>query len=259
MPEDMFVRVSRGLTYVGIAFILNLHFKVTKGLNLSDSIFIVAVGLLLLSRRPPKPAPRTPAWYIGAFLFVLAGVVGSTQADHRASSILIVVNSIYVFFVLQYLLRQVLDTRVRMQHAMLAYIVGASVSAFVCILQVSLHVLTFTSGTGTISGGNHRAIGLSGQPDFASLSCALGIVFALSLLVQFGWRRHRYLLVCLVVLVVADLLTGSVGGMAATVVGCLVLFIAQGFSLRTVITVLGCFALVYLLIFSVIDPHELET
>jgi hypothetical protein len=253
--EDIFVRASRAIAYVGVAFVLLLHFKITKGLNLSDGIFAIAAILLLLSRRPPKPAPRTPAWYVGAFLFVLAWVAASINSDYKALSLLVVFNAIYVFFVLQYLLRQLLDTRERIQHAMVAYIVGATVSAFVCILQVGLHILTFApSGPGAISGGDTRAIGLSGQPDFAGVSFALGIVFSLGLLVERGWHRKRWLVACIVVMVVADLLTGSVGGFATTLVGCFALFIVQGFNLRTVFAVLLSFAFVYVLVFSVIDP-----
>ncbi len=251
--EDAFVRVSRGLVYVGIFFLPLLHFKLTHGLNLSDAVFAAATVLLLLSRRPPKQAPRTPAWYVGAFIFVLAGVVATVNADAKAQSLIVVGNAVYVFFVLQYLLRQLLDTPERMQRAMAAFVLATSVSALVAIFQVEFHAFIFTSSPSGAIGGNLRAIGLSTQPNYAGVSFALGIVFALGLVVDLGLRRHRYLGACIAVLAAALLLSGSVGGMASAAVGCFVLFISRGFKLRTVVTVLLSFAVVYVLIFGVID------
>lgn len=255
-PEDIFVRVARLLVYVGCAFVMLLHFKFVKSLNYSDAFFTSAFVLLIFSRRPPDPAPRTPAWYVGAFLFLLAGTVSSLQADHKAASLLIVANATYVFFILQYVLRQLLNTRERIRNALYAFLIGTSVSALVCIMQITFHIFTFVpNGTATI-GGNYRGIGLAGQPDFAAVSFVLGIVVSLGMLVELGWRRHRLLYCALAVFVVALLLTGSVGGMATAVVASITLFIAQGVKLKTIVTVLVAFGLVYLLLFSVIDPHS---
>src|SRR6185312_441926 len=138
--EDLFVFVSRGLVYVGMFFLTLLKFKVTQGLNLSDAIFVVAAILLLLSQRPPPRAPATPAWYIGAFVFLLAGVVASTQADSLGGSLLVVMNAIYLFFVLQYLLRQQLNNTLRMQRAIGAFVIGTTISALVAILQLDFHI-----------------------------------------------------------------------------------------------------------------------
>ncbi|HSZ38132.1 MAG TPA: O-antigen ligase family protein [Acidimicrobiales bacterium] len=255
--EDLFVFISRGLLYVGMFFLPLLRFKATKGLNVSDAIFLLGFVFLVLARKPPPRAPRTPAWFVGAFIFLLAGMLASTQADAVPQSVVVVFNAVYVFFILQYLLRQQLGTTLHLQRAIGFFIAGVSLSGFVAILQVTLHVFlpkagSIAAGSGTI-GGNARAVGLSNQPNLAGICFALGIILGVGLLLQIGWRRHWYLSCCVFVTVAALLLAASVSGMAAVIVGLLVLFIARGVPLKTVVSVVLALAAVYLLVFGVID------
>lgn len=253
--EDLFVLLSRGLTYVGLFFLPLLRFHLTQGLNVSDFLLTIAAILLLTSRRPPKPAPRTPAWYVGAFLFVICGLIASGQdPTSKAASLLVVGNSVYVFFVMQYLLRQHLDTELRIQRAMGAVVFGATVSAFVSILQTTLHVfLPAQVASTSISGGNSRAIGLSTQPNLAAVSFDLALIFAVGLIMELGFRKHKYLGGCVLVLIAALLLSGSVGGVGSAIVGLLLLFILRGVNLRAVFTVVLAVAVVYVLVFAVFD------
>ena len=101
---------SRRLIYVGLVFLPCCSYRVGKAFDLSDLFFLVAAVLLILSRRPPKKAPPAPAWYFGSFVWILAGVVASSQAVSKTASLQVVVNAIFVFFVLQWMLRQLLDT-----------------------------------------------------------------------------------------------------------------------------------------------------
>ncbi len=122
-------------------FLPLLHFKATKGLNVSDAIFLTGFIFLTLSRRPPPRAPKTPAWYVGAFIWLLAAVLASTQADAVAQSVIVVFNGVYVFFILQYLLRQQLFTTLYLQRAMGFFVFGTALSAFVAICQTTLRHL----------------------------------------------------------------------------------------------------------------------
>jgi O-antigen ligase len=111
-----------------------------------------------------------------------------------------------------------------------------------------------TSGGSSASiGGNSRAIGLSNQPNLAGIAFSLGMIFAIGLLLELGFRRHWYLGVCVALLASALFLSGSVSGMACTIAGILVLFIARGVPLKTVLMVVLSFAVVYVLVFGVID------
>src|SRR6202012_3393029 len=146
---------------------------------------------------PPRQAPPAPAWYFGSFVFVLAGVVASAQAVSKTESLQGVVNALFVFFVLQWMLRQLLDNSARVRAGMVAFIVGSSASAFVAFLQTEFHVLGY-SHQASLEGS--RAVGLSNQPNIAAVTFALGLVFAIGIVVDVGLRRYWYLGPCIVVL-----------------------------------------------------------
>jgi O-Antigen ligase len=246
--DDLFVAVARRLVYVGLVFLPLLRYRVGSAFDLSDLFFLLAAVFLLLSRRPPPKAPPTPAWYFGSFVWILAGVVASTQAVSRTASLQVVFNAIFVFFVLQWMLRQLLNSTARIQAGMIAFVLGSSASAFVAFLQTEFHVLGYSHLAG-LEGS--RATGLSDQPNIAAVAFALGLVFAIGLVVELGLRRSWYLGVCIAVLAGALIFSASVSGMSSTLVGCFVLFITRGFRLRTVLGVVAALAVVYVIAISV--------
>ena len=248
VKEDLFVVLSRRLVYVALVFLPLLRYRAGKALDVSDALFLVAAVFLILSRRPPRRAPPAPAWYFGSFVWVLAGVVASTQAVSKSASLQVVLNAVFVFFVVQWMLRQLLSTTERIQTAMSAFIVGSSVSAFVAFLQTEFHVL----GAGTQAGlEGSRAVGLSTQPNIAAVTFAMALVFAIGLVVELGLRRRWYLGVCIAVLAGALIFSASVSGMSSTLVGCFILFITRGFRLRTVLGVVAALVVVYAIAVSV--------
>jgi hypothetical protein len=246
--DDLFVVIARRLVYVGMVFLPLLKFRFGHAFDLSDGLFLIAAVFLMLSRRPPKKAPPVPGWYFGSFVFVLAGVVASSQAVSKSASLQVVVNAVFVFFVLQWMLRQLLDTTTRIQIAMGAFIVGTTASAFVAFLQTEFHVLGYGQ-VANLEGA--RAIGLSDQPNVAAVAFALAMVFAVGLALEHGLRRHWYLGVCIAILGSALIFSASVSGQSSTLVGCIVLFIARGVRLRTVLTVIAALAVVYVIAISV--------
>jgi hypothetical protein len=248
VKEDLFVVVARRFVAVGLFFLPLLHYRVGSAFDLSDLCFLVAGGFLILTRRPPVKAPPAPAWYFGSFVWILAGVVASAQAVSKTASLQVVVNAIFVFFVLQWMLRQLLDTTARIRAAMVAFIFGSTVSAFVAFLQIEFHVLGY-SHQASLEGS--RAVGLSNQPNIAAVTFALGLVFAIGLVVEVGLRKYWYLGVCMAVLAGALIFSASVSGMSSTLVGCCVLFITRGFRLRTILGVVAVLAVVYVIAISV--------
>ena len=240
--------VARRLVYVGLALLPLLHYRVGSAFDLSDLCFLVAAGFMILTRRPPRRAPPAPAWYFGSFVWILAGVVASAQAVSTTASLQVVVNAIFVFFVLQWMLRQLLDSTARIRAGMVAFVFGSSISAFVAFLQTEFHVLGY-SHQASLEGS--RAVGLSNQPNIAAVTFALGLVFAIGLVVEMGLRRYWYIGVCIAVLAGALIFSASVSGMSSTLVGCFVLFLTRGFRLRTVVGVLAALAIVYVVAISV--------
>lgn len=248
MKEDLFVVAARRFVAAGLVLLPLLHYRVGNSFDLSDLCFLVAACFLILSRRPPAKAPPAPAWYFGSFVWILAGVVASAQAVSKTASLQVVVNAIFVFFVLQWMLRQLLDSAARIRSAMVAFVLGSTASAFVAFLQTEFHVLGY-SHQASLEGS--RAVGLSNQPNIAAVTFALGLVFAIGLVVEVGLRRYWYVGVCIAVLAGALIFSASVSGMTSTLVGCFVLFITRGFRLRTVISVVAALAVVYIIAISV--------
>ncbi len=248
MRDDLFVAIARRLVYAGMVFLPLLKYRLGHAFDVSDALFLFAAVFLILSRRPPKPAPASPGWYFGSFVFILAGVVASSQAMSKSGSLQVVVNAIFVFFVLQWMLRQLLDTTARIQIAMGAFIVGASASAFVAFLQTEFHLFGYAK-VASLEGS--RAIGLSNQPNIAAVAFSLAMVFAIGLILELGIRGHWYLGVCVLVLGSALIFSASVSGQASTVAGCGALFIARGIKLRTALTVIAALAVVYVIAIAV--------
>ncbi len=246
--EDLFVAASRRLVCVAMFFLPLLKFRFGHAFDLSDALFLVAGGLLIVSRRPPQKAPPVPGWYFGAFVFVLAGVVASSQAVSKAASLQVVLNAVFVFFVLQWMLRQLLDTPDRVRTAIVGFILGTTVSAFVAFLQTEFHVLGY-SHVANLEGA--RAIGLSSQPNVAAVAFALAMVLTIGLVLEQGIRGHWYLGVCIAVLGSALIFSASVSGQASTLVGIIVLFVARGIKWRTVLTVIAALGVVYVIAITV--------
>ncbi len=246
--QDLFVALARFLVYAGMVFLPLLKYRLGHAFDVSDAQFLVAAVLLILSRRPPTKAPPVPGWYFGSFMFVLAGVVASSQAVSPGGSLQVVANAIFVFFVLQWMLRQLLDTTTRIRIAMIAFIVGTTASAFVAFLQTEFHMFGYAN-VANLEGA--RAIGLSNQPNVAAVAFALATVFAIGLALELGVRTHWYLGVCIAILGCALIFSASVSGQASTLVGCAVLFIARGIKLRTLVTVIAALAGVYVLAIAV--------
>jgi hypothetical protein len=246
--EDLFVVAARRLVAVGLFFLPLLRYRVGKAFDLSDLFFLLAAGFLILSRRPLPKAPPAPGWYVGSFVFILAGVVASSQAVSKTASLQVVVNAVFVFLVLQWMLRQLLDSTARIGAAMVAFVLGSSVSAFVAFLQTELHVLGY-SHQASLEGS--RAVGLSDQPNIAAVAFALALVFAIGLVAEGGLRRQWYLGPCIAVLAGALIFSASVSGMSSTLVGCFVLFVTRGFRFRTVLGVVAALAIVYTIAVSV--------
>jgi O-antigen ligase len=242
------VRLARACAYVAMVFLPLLKFRVGKVFDLSDAIFLIGALFLVLSRRPAQRAPAAPAWYVGAFVFILAGVVASSQAVSTSASLEVVINAIFVFLLLAWMLRQLLDTTRRIQIAMICFVLGSTASAFVAFLQTEFHALGY-SHAASLEGS--RAVGLSNQPNIAAVAFALALVFALGLLVDLGLRRNWYLAFCVCILAGALIFSASVSGIASTLVGCFVLFIRRGFKVRTWLGIIAALAVVYLAAVSI--------
>ncbi len=229
---DVLLNLSRRLVYLGMFFLPLLSIRLGKGLDVSDGIFALAAVVLLLCRRRPVVAAG-PMWYVGSFLIVIGGITASFFAVSATGSMVVVCNGIFVLFVWQWTTRSVLTDVKKVHTAMGAFVLGATLSSAVAILQSKLHILGYAGAAGGSEAA--RALGLASQPNIAAVTYALGLTFGLGLTLQLGAGRRGYRVICLGVIAVALLLSASVSGMATALVGLFVLLVKRGMKPRTVI------------------------
>jgi O-antigen ligase len=239
---DFMLNLSRRLVYLGMFMLPLLSLRAAKTLSFSDLIFAISAIILVMSLRVPR-VPSAPLWYVGTFLVVVSGVVASYVADSTIGSIVVVFNGIYVLVVWQWTVRHVLTDWDLIHKAKTFFILGTSLSAFVAIIQTEFHILGYHGGVAGSEGG--RALGLTTQPNIAAVTYALGLVFALGLILHIGPGRRRYRIVCMGVIAVALLLSASVSGMACALLGCFVLLFRRGLRPRTVLTIAAVFIGIY--------------
>jgi hypothetical protein len=242
--SDVLLKLSRRLVYLGMLLLPLLSLRLAKGLDVSDGLFALAAVVLIMSRhRPAVPAP--PMWYFGSFLIVIGGITSSYLAMSASSSMVVVFNGIFVLFVWQWTTRSVLTDVEKLQRAMTAFVLGTTISSFVAILQVKLHILGYAGAAGGSEGD--RAVGLASQPNIAAVTYALGLTFAIGLVLHRGAGRRYYRVICIVVIAIALLLSASVSGMATALVGVFVLLVRRGMKPRTIIAtavlLIGVYAL----------------
>ena len=247
------VRTSRALVYGGMFFLPLLSIRVGSSLSVSDAVFAAAAVVLAISLRAPAKAPPASAWMMGSFMILIGGLMATFRALSVSSSLQVVFNGVYVLFIWQWVARQVLDTRRRLRLAIDCFIAGASISAVVGIIQTKFHTLGYD-----VVGG--RAIGLARQPDIAAVTYALSLVFALGLVMECGRGRWAHRFVAIGAVTVALILSASVSGMAAALLGCAVLLVRRGIKPRTLVGVAVVIAGLYVTATALEGPgaHKLN-
>ncbi|GEM_PF-2661856 len=229
---DLLVRVALFFLYLGMFFLPMIQIKFTHSRSVSDVFFSLSALLLVLSIRQPLRAPKTTAWFFGAFLVTVGGMLSSVNASSTLGSLQVVSNGIFVLIVWQWSTRQLLDVPLRTQSAMSAYAFGTTVSAAVAIIQQVGHT---NLGFHPASGATTRAVGLAQQPNVAGVTFGLAVVFLIGLIFARGLGRFQHRLVFLLVLGLALMFTGSVSGMASVLVGTFLLLLLRGFGIRKVL------------------------
>ena len=229
---DALLNLTRRLVYVGMFFLPLLSFRLAKGLDVSDGFFALAAIVLVMSRRRPVVS-APPMWYLGSFLVVIGGITASFFAVSASSSMVVVFNGIFVLFVWQWTTRTVLTDLNKVQRAITAFVLGTALSSLVALLQSQLHIFGYAGSTGGSEGG--RAVGLASQPNIAAVTFALGLVFAIGLVMQHGVGRRWYRAVCIGMIAIALIFSASVSGMATALVGVFVLLVKRGMKPRTII------------------------
>lgn len=232
---------SRRLVYAGIFLIPFTRFR-GGGVQVSDLIFVIAIGVLALSKKRANIEPMAASWNIAGFVVVVGGIVASFFAVRPTSSFFVVGRMVFVLFLWVWVIRHVL-TEERLKHsAMYAFVLGCAVSGATEVLQTKFHVLVL-SVVGSTTG---RAVAFTAQPNELGACLALGLTFAVGLTLQLGSGRYFHRLASIGLIAIGLVLSGSVSSMFAALVGCTVLLIRRHVRPRTVLISVVAVVVVYM-------------
>jgi hypothetical protein len=235
--------MARTLVFAGLFTMPMLSIRIgggnSGGITISDVFFGLAVAPLALTTQRPK-CPPTTAWNIGGVLVVIGGIGASFSAILPKSSVLVDARMVFVLFIWQWTIRHTLSEKHRLVRGLDMYIVGAAVSGAVAILQSKFHFIV--SHGSTVNG---RAFGLTTNPNDAGANLALGLVLAVGLAIHFGVGRRGFRFICIGLISIGLILSGSVGGMGTALIGCFVILIRHRVRPRTLVVTALAVGVIY--------------
>ena len=252
------LRVPRLFFYVGAATIGLLTVRPAFALTASDWIFFACLGLTCLALVTSRidrdylvPATIT----VGVGLFTLGGFISSFGAIDTIQSLSIIARLVYLTVVWFWLATVLLETRRHVEIAVTAWVASAALSASGALAQLFY---------GDVIPGGDSAWGrMTGfTPHYNHLGGLVAIAFvpALMFAVDSSSRRQRIFgTVAIGLLAAGLLLSGSVGGLLATVCATAFWIAIRGVSVNTAIRLFATAAAGIALIFiagATGDPVE---
>jgi hypothetical protein len=234
--SDPHLRFARLAYYLGAALIGVLTVRPALGFTASDWMFVLALVLLVVAMTVHDVFPDylvPTAITVGVVLFAVGGLISTRNAVNAEESLWIVMRMLYLTLVWFWLGTIVLQTRVHVENAMVAWVFSAALSSGGALIQYF---------EGDVIPGGALAYGrMTGfTPQFNELGGLVATAFvpALVLAVDSSRRKVRsFGLVAVALLSIGLLLSGSVGGMLAASVATTLWLAIRGLSLKLVISV----------------------
>ncbi|MFC8682670.1 O-antigen ligase family protein [Microbacterium ureisolvens] len=234
--RDFLLRTATPFLMGGMFFTPMLVLRI-GGFTVGDVLFFVASGLVLLSTAP-RP-PRQPAIQVALLLGLIGSALVLAQTPNIAESTMVSIRVLFVWSIWQFAVRKWAEHPQQLSVLVTCFAVGAAASGAVAIGQAYLGLSV--PGTEIVHG---RVPGLATHVN--GQGGALAVATAMTVGLLLARVRARLHLACLVLIVIGLLLSGSVTGMLAAIVGTFVVMIAQKASLGRLFAILGTAALAVL-------------
>jgi O-antigen ligase len=234
--SDPRLRFARLTYYLGAAMIGLLTVRPALGFTASDWVFVLSLALLVIAMTVHDVSHDylvPTAITLGVALFAVGGLISTRNAVNAEESLLVVIRMLYLTLVWFWLGTIVLQTRLHVENAIVAWVFSAAVSSSGALVQYF---------EGDVIPGGALAYGrMTGfTPHFNDLGGLVATAFvpALVLAVESSRRRVRgFGVVSLALLSIGLLLSGSVGAMLAASVATTLWLAIRGLSLKLVISV----------------------
>ena len=231
--RDPVLALARGLLYCGLVLVSVLVLRVGVGVTAGDVVLLASLALCLAAvGRPPTPHPYG-AWALPAcLLLVVGGCLATAGSPAPVESLVSLLRVLYVALALPWQLAVLLDDERRLRRGLVAFGVGAAVCSLGTLVQ-------YARGPGAIPGGvvttAGRYTGFTGHVSDTGAVASLAVVIGLSGLPRGLGRLQRLLLVGVALSgIVGLVLSGSVSGMLAAVLGSATLLVLRGIPLGRV-------------------------
>ncbi|WP_157802992.1 O-antigen ligase family protein [Compostimonas suwonensis] len=241
--EDFLLRASRVFFYVGIFFSSLLSIRVGGGLTVGDILLLIGIAFAgagtLMTRMRSIQVTRTrispPVW-LALTMLVVGAVLSAGRAVDPQSTVEIAVRLVLVMFLLPVSMRAVFKEKEQFKRALVAFALGAAVCGSGTVLQ-------YLAGASIIPGADVTNVGrFSGFAQSVSDTGAitsLGVVSAVGLFAGTAGRQRFGALILLSFSAIGLFLSGSVSGLLAVLVGCLVLAARRVIKVRHIVLIAG--------------------
>lgn len=226
--------VIRAGYIVGLAMSGLLVLRPAGALTASDLVFLATFGLCVVyAVRGDQPSRRMPPWIgIGVGIFAVGALVSSIGASEVAESLGILLRFAFVAWAWMWLGVQVMDSWSMLRAGAAAWALGGAIAASGAVLQALLgDVIPGTAiAWGRMTGFTQNVNDLGGL-------CAIALPISIALTADAIRNRRRWvpLYITLGLLnLVGLVLSGSVGGLAAVLVGVIVVALTVRWSVGLV-------------------------
>ncbi len=225
--RDPVLALARVLLYGGLVLVSLMVLRVGGGITVGDVVLLASLALCLAAiGRQPTPHPYG-AWALpAAVLLVVGGCLATAGSPAPTESLVSLVRVLYVALVLPWQLAVLLDDERRLRRGLVAFGVGAAACSLGTLVQFALGPGAIPGGVVTTAG---RYTGFTGHVSDTGAIASLAVVIGLSGLTRGLGGLQRLLLVGTALSgVVGLVLSGSVSGMLAAVLGSTALLLLRG-------------------------------
>ena len=227
--RDVLLRAARTLFYLGCLTVPTLALRPVAGVTLSDVLFGLSAAATACSLCRPRTEGSRP-WQWAAVLVAVGGVLATVRAVSPVDNLAVTLRLLFIFAVWPWQVRILIDTHSRMTKAVRLFIVGAAASGIAALLQFRFGISLGASGV--LHG---RAVGLTGHVNDQGGLLAIALSVALGQIV-YGMERNRVTKLGIAIFCgIGLVLSGSVSGMLAALVGVAVLALRKGVSVKVLL------------------------
>ncbi|ARU53023.1 O-antigen ligase [Cellulosimicrobium cellulans] len=225
--RDPVLALARALLYGGLVLVSLMVLRVGGGITAGDVVLLTSLALCLAAVGRPRTRHPYGAWALpAAVLLVVGGCLATAGSPAPTESLVSLVRVLYVALALPWQLAVLLDDERRLRRGLLAFGVGAALCSLGALVQ-------FVVGPGAIPGGvvttAGRYTGFTGHVSDTGAIASLAVVIGLSGLTRGLGRLQRLVLVGVALSgIVGLVLSGSVSGMLAAVLGSAALLLLRG-------------------------------